>query len=51
MGVTAVVVVLLLLLHPAVVFYCFAQRPSCCGTADFMHSSGSAVGCVVPGMY
>ena len=35
-GVTAVVAVLLLLLHLAVVFYCFAKQMSCCGTADFV---------------
>ena len=51
MGVTAVVAVLLLLLCPAVVFYCFAQQTSCCDTADFVCSSGSAIGCTVPGMY
>ena len=50
-GVTAVIALLLLLLRLAVVFYCFAQRMSCCGTADFLCNSGSAVGCMVPGTY
>ena len=35
----------------AVVFCCFTQRMSCCDAADFVCSSGSAVGCTVPGMY
>ena len=49
--VAAVIAVLLLLLCPVVMFCCSAQQTSCCGTVDFVRSSGSTVGCTEFGTY
>ena len=51
MELTAVLVVLLWLLHLAVVSCCFAWRMNYCSTAGFVGSSGFAADFMVPGTY